>query len=323
MSQIAMTGYGSGRNFVKIECLFRVGSASSRLSDAAVHPRSCRGCRLTPASDCCRRTLIFSRRSANVRFQGGPVVRLENRHGLLWVEPSRTATGLGNAAQCRHSAGSPKFNFWDTAMSPRPDPSAGRSSRRLKACDRPSGAIQPRLAFCRIGVTREAAGTYPVGGAGVGELPQSRAASALLPIDSGAAHSTAPLFCTLSTNRGRRSTAHTFAGPLNQNLPIPRTPTKVPTFNTQPKCWRALRSIAAEQGATGKQATQRRIRGEPMTRRTAIAVLRRHGGVCRTPLRSRSLPVQCTFRGRQDRTADRFRQPHHAALPRLKLSGIR
>jgi hypothetical protein len=81
----------------------------------------------------------------------------------------------------------------------------------------------------------------------------------------------APLPCTLSTNRGRRSTAHIFAGLQNQNSPIPRRPAKVPTFSTQPRCWSALRSIAAEQDTTGKRATQRRIRGEPMARRTAIA----------------------------------------------------
>jgi len=39
-----------------------------------------------PRKDCCRRAMIFSTRSANVRFQGGPVVRPENRRGLLWVD---------------------------------------------------------------------------------------------------------------------------------------------------------------------------------------------------------------------------------------------
>jgi hypothetical protein len=51
---------------------------------------------------------------------------------------ARKSTGLGNAAQCRDIAASRRFNYWDTAMSRRSDPSAGRSSCRPRACDRPT-----------------------------------------------------------------------------------------------------------------------------------------------------------------------------------------
>ena len=48
-----------------------------------------------PRNDRCRRTLICSTRSANVRFQGGPVGRPKNRHGLLWVGHDRSGTKPG------------------------------------------------------------------------------------------------------------------------------------------------------------------------------------------------------------------------------------
>ena len=44
-----------GRRDQDSECLFRVGSVSSRLSDAVVQPRSCSGRRSPPANDRCRR----------------------------------------------------------------------------------------------------------------------------------------------------------------------------------------------------------------------------------------------------------------------------
>ena len=61
------------------------GRESSRRSNAAVTYRSRPVHQFPPANDCCRRTLIPSTTSANVRFQSGPVVRPENRHALLWV----------------------------------------------------------------------------------------------------------------------------------------------------------------------------------------------------------------------------------------------
>ena len=60
-------------------------SASARLSEAAVQPRSCPGRWLPPANDCCRRALISSMTSANIRVQCGSVVRPPSRHGRIWV----------------------------------------------------------------------------------------------------------------------------------------------------------------------------------------------------------------------------------------------
>ena len=77
------------------------GSASSRLSNAVVHLLYSPGRRLPPATDGCRRNLIFSTRSANVRFQGGPVSRPENRHGRLRVGLRRSLGPVLDGRSCR------------------------------------------------------------------------------------------------------------------------------------------------------------------------------------------------------------------------------